>query len=65
MGFDIEDTDISGGGYGNVTSALEIPILDAPGSVGHGGHAHDGYVDLDYLPERTAILTRLSETLKL
>ena len=63
LGFDITEAGTGGGSDGNFTAALGVPTLDGLGAVGDGGHAVHEYVDLEYLPERTALLTRLFETL--
>lgn len=63
IGFELEEGGTGGGSDGNFTAALGIPTLDGLGAVGDGAHAVHEYVLLDYLPQRTALLTRLFETL--
>ncbi|WP_433386245.1 M20 family metallopeptidase [Micromonospora sp. KLBMP9576] len=47
---------VSGASDGNFTAALGVPTLDGLGAVGGGAHTPEEYVDLDHLPERTALL---------
>lgn len=63
MGFSLEERHIGSGSDGSFTAALGVPTLDGLGAVGEGSHSHQEYVLLDYLPERTALLLRLFETL--
>jgi len=63
LGFELEEAGSGGASDGNFTAALGVPTLDGLGAVGAGGHAVDEYLLLNFMPERTALLTRLLETL--
>ncbi|GAA0363794.1 M20 family metallopeptidase [Micromonospora gifhornensis] len=52
----------AGASDGNFTAALGVPTLDGLGAVGGGAHSADEYVCLDRMPERTALLAGLVET---
>ncbi|RUL94645.1 M20 family metallopeptidase [Verrucosispora sp. FIM060022] len=52
----------AGASDGNFTAALGVPTLDGLGAVGGGAHSADEYVCLDRMPERTALLVGLVET---
>lgn len=47
---------------GNLTSGAGCPTLDGLGAVGDGLHTFHEYVEIASLPERTALLVRLLET---
>ncbi|TCB98422.1 M20 family peptidase [Micromonospora zingiberis] len=53
----------AGASDGNFTAALGVPTLDGLGAVGGGAHSADEYVCLDRMPERTALLAGLVDTL--
>ncbi|MEU8372592.1 M20 family metallopeptidase [Micromonospora sp. NPDC048894] len=53
----------AGASDGNFTAALGVPTLDGLGAVGGGAHARDEYVQLDRMPERTALLAGLIDRL--
>ncbi|MFJ6194772.1 M20 family metallopeptidase [Micromonospora sp. NPDC092111] len=53
----------AGASDGNFTAAVGVPTLDGLGAVGGGAHAQDEYVDLDRMPERTALLAGLVDRL--
>ncbi|WP_052291951.1 M20/M25/M40 family metallo-hydrolase [Natranaerobius thermophilus] len=63
LGIELAEESSGGGSDGNFTAALEIPTLDGLGSVGQGEHSKNELIYINYLPERTALLTRLFETL--
>lgn len=63
IGFDLKEVHSGGISDGNFTAALGIPTLDGLGAVGSGAHAADEHIVLSRLPERTALLARLIETL--
>lgn len=63
LGFELTEAKAGGASDGNFTAALGIPTLDGLGAVGDGGHSVDEFVYLDFIPQRTALLTRLFETL--
>jgi glutamate carboxypeptidase len=47
---------------GNFTSALGIPTLDGLGALGEGAHAANESVVIRELPQRTALLTTLIQS---
>ena len=55
----------NGASDGNFTAAIGVPTLDGLGAVGGGAHADDEYVCLDRMPERTALLAGLVDTLSI
>jgi glutamate carboxypeptidase len=59
MGLKIEDVGSGGGSDGNTTSAMGVPTLDGLGAGGGLAHNPGEYIELDYLPTRIALLTRL------
>jgi glutamate carboxypeptidase len=50
---------LAGGGSDGSTASLYCATLDGLGPVGGGAHAHDEFVAIDSLPERTALLAML------
>lgn len=58
LGFELEEALVGGGSDGNLTSQY-IPTLDGLGPVGAGAHARHEHVELDSLPQRTALLALL------
>ncbi len=55
----LEEGSTGGASDGNFTSALGIPTLDGLGAIGHGAHAVDEWVDVEFLPHRAALLAGL------
>ncbi len=53
------DQGMAGGGSDGNTTSLYTATLDGMGAVGDGAHARHEFVDLDYLPERCALLAML------
>ncbi len=58
LGFELEEALVGGGSDGNLTSQY-TPTLDDLGPVGAGAHARHEHVELDSLPQRTALLLAL------
>ncbi len=58
LGLELEETESGGGSDGNLTSPFTA-TLDGLGAVGGGAHAEHEFVDLSFLPERTALLALL------
>ncbi len=58
LGFELEEALVGGGSDGNLTSQY-TPTLDGLGPVGAGAHARHEHVELDSLPQRTALLAML------
>jgi len=59
---DLPESGTGGGSDGNFTSGVGCPTLDGLGPVGDGAHTFDEYIVIDRLPERTALLVRLLES---
>jgi glutamate carboxypeptidase len=62
IGWRLEESSTGGGSDGNFTSALGIPTLDGLGALGEGAHAANESVVLGELPQRTALLTALIQS---
>jgi glutamate carboxypeptidase len=62
MGWKLEESSTGGGSDGNFTSALGIPTLDGLGALGEGAHASNESVVVQELPQRTALLTALIQS---
>lgn len=63
LGFELGECSVGGGSDGNFTAALGVPTLDGLGAVGEGAHAANESVVLARLPERAALLAKLSASL--
>jgi glutamate carboxypeptidase len=63
MGWKVEESSTGGGSDGNFTSALGIPTLDGLGALGEGAHASNESVVIQELPQRTALLAGLIQSL--
>jgi glutamate carboxypeptidase len=59
LGLELGEGSTGGGSDGNFTAALGIPTLDGLGIAGSGAHAAHEQIELDSLPERTALLASL------
>jgi glutamate carboxypeptidase len=63
MGWILEESSTGGGSDGNFTSALGVPTLDGLGALGEGAHASNESVVIQELPQRTALLAGLIQSL--
>jgi glutamate carboxypeptidase len=63
LGRNVEEASTGGGSDGNFTSALGIPTLDGLGALGEGAHAANESIVISELPERTALLAGLLQSL--
>jgi len=54
---------VGGASDGNFAAAVGAPTLDGLGCVGDGAHADDEHIRVSSLPERTALLAALLESL--
>jgi glutamate carboxypeptidase len=63
LGRNVEEASTGGGSDGNFTSALGIPTLDGLGALGEGAHASNESIVTSELPERTALLAGLLQSL--
>ncbi|HMM79870.1 MAG TPA: M20 family metallopeptidase [Pyrinomonadaceae bacterium] len=59
LGFELEHTQVGGASDGNFVAALGIPVLDGLGITGDGAHTLDEYIEIEDIPRRAALLTRL------
>lgn len=62
LGFELPEGASGGGSDGNFTAALGVPTLDGLGACGHGAHSLEEHILPARLPERTALLFRLLDT---
>ncbi len=62
MKWKLEESSTGGGSDGNFTSALGIPTLDGLGALGEGAHASNESIVIQELPQRTALLTALIQS---
>ncbi len=62
MGIQLEEASVSGGSDGNFCSYY-APVLDGLGAIGNGAHSENEYIFASSLPERSALLAMLIETL--
>lgn len=61
LGIEIQDQPSGGASDANNTSPVGVPTIDGLGAGGGLAHNPDEYVELDYLPQRIALLTGLIE----
>jgi glutamate carboxypeptidase len=59
IGLELGEGSTGGGSDGNFTAAIGLPTLDGLGIQGSGAHAVHEQIELDSLPERTALLAAL------
>ena len=59
LGLELGEGATGGGSDGNFTAALGVPTLDGLGIAGAGAHAEHEQIDLESMPERTALLGAL------
>jgi glutamate carboxypeptidase len=50
---------VGGGSDGNLTAGIGVPTLDGLGAVGGNPHAEGEWVDVDAMPQRTALVAAL------
>jgi glutamate carboxypeptidase len=60
LGVTLEESSTGGGSDGNFTAALGIPTLDGIGAVGEGAHAAHESILIDRIPDRVALLAKLT-----
>ena len=60
LGVELEESSTGGGSDGNFTAALGIPTLDGIGAVGEGAHAIHENILIDRIPDRVALLAKLT-----
>src|SRR5579884_2668938 len=61
LGMNFQDVGSGGASDANTSAAMGIPTLDGLGAGGGLAHNPDEYIELDYLPERIALLAGLIE----
>ena len=59
LGFALDHTQVGGASDGNFVAALGIPVLDGLGITGDGAHTLDEYIEIEDIPRRAALLTKL------
>ena len=59
LGLELEEASSGGGSDGNLIGALGVPVLDGLGAQGAGAHSTDEHVDLESIPVRAELLSRL------
>jgi glutamate carboxypeptidase len=59
LGLELEEESSGGGSDGNLIGALGVSILDGLGAVGGGAHSLDEHVELESIPVRANLLSRL------
>jgi len=59
LGLELEEESSGGGSDGNLIGALGVPVLDGLGAEGAGAHSLDEHVELDSIPVRAELLSRL------
>ncbi len=59
LGFVLDHTQVGGASDGNFVAALGIPVLDGLGITGDGAHTLDEYIEIEDIPRRAALLTKL------
>lgn len=62
-GLHLKEVTVGGGSDGNFTSAAGIPTLDGLGGTGEFLHNPAEYIHIDHVPYRTAMVSRLLQTL--
>jgi glutamate carboxypeptidase len=65
LGVALEESSSGGGSDGNFTAALGIPTLDGLGAVGEGAHAAHESILIDRIPDRVALLAKLTQKIEL
>ncbi len=63
IGFELEEGLAGGASDGCYCAALGLPVLDGLGAVGGGAHATDEHVEVASMVPRSALVSRLMETL--
>jgi glutamate carboxypeptidase len=64
LGLQIQDTGSGGASDANTTAAMGIPTLDGLGAGGGLAHNPGEFIELDYLPERIALVAGLVRRMK-
>ena len=59
LGLELEEESSGGGSDGNLIGALGVPVLDGLGAAGAGAHSVDEHVELDSIPVRAELLSKL------
>lgn len=61
LGRDLEDTSVGGASDGNLVAPLGVPVLDGFGAVGGGAHSREEFVNVEEIPFRALLLSRVLE----
>jgi glutamate carboxypeptidase len=59
LGLELEEESSGGGSDGNLIGAVGVPVLDGLGAAGAGAHSLEEQVELDSIPVRAELLSRL------
>jgi glutamate carboxypeptidase len=59
LGLELEEESSGGGSDGNLIGAVGVAVLDGLGAAGGGAHSLDEHVELDSIPVRAELLSRL------
>jgi glutamate carboxypeptidase len=59
LGLVLAEGATGGGSDANFVAPLGVPVLDGLGVCGDGAHSEREYIEIDSLPERTALLAEL------
>jgi glutamate carboxypeptidase len=59
LGLDLGEESSGGGSDGNLIGALGVPVLDGLGAEGAGAHSPDEHVELESIPVRAGLLSKL------
>jgi glutamate carboxypeptidase len=59
LGLTLGEESSGGGSDGNLIGALGVPVLDGLGAAGAGAHSVDEHVELDSIPVRAELLSKL------
>jgi glutamate carboxypeptidase len=65
IGIEIKDTKTGGGSDASFTAAMGIPTIDGLGPIGGNAHSEKEYLDISSLTERTLLLAKVIERLKI
>ena len=60
----LEGVEVGGGSDGNFTAGAGVPTLDGLGAVGGNAHGEGEFIVPSKMPERTALLAGLIESLR-
>ena len=59
LGLDLTEGGTGGGSDANFVAPLGVPVLDGLGAIGGGAHTEKEFIQVEHLPERTALLAAI------